>query len=174
MYIKGSGGDDTLYGDDGDDVLTGGTGDDTLTGGEGDDELTPGSGDNTLDGGEGEDIVIYLGAMGANVELNMNRARVQHAAPESGDPLSFDDDADSGTGIDTLMNIENVKGTHGDDIITGDKYANLLKGLGRRRYDQRSRRRRHDSSEPSDAMADDMGVLVANVATVTDGGSGNA
>ena len=107
----------------------GGTGNDTLRGGAGDDELTPGSGNNTLDGGEDEDIVIYLGAMGANVELNMNRARVQHAEPESGNPLSFDDDADSGVGIDTLTNIENVKGTHGDDIITGDENANLLKGL---------------------------------------------
>ena len=135
--IDGGPGDDTL-GDDpttdvdeeaGNDILVGGTGNDTLRGGAGDDELTPGSGNNTLDGGEDEDIVIYLGAMGANVELNMNRARVQHAEPESGNPLSFDDDADSGVGIDTLTNIENVKGTHGDDIITGDENANLLKGL---------------------------------------------
>ena len=27
------------------------------------------------------------------------------------------------------MNIENVKGTHGDDTIDGDDNANLLKGL---------------------------------------------
>ena len=27
------------------------------------------------------------------------------------------------------MNIENVKGTHGDDTINGDENANLLKGL---------------------------------------------
>ena len=128
--LKGSGGDDTIYGDGGDDVLIGGTGDDTIYGGEGDDELTPGSGDNTLDGGEGDDdIVIYLGALGANVELSMDRARVQHAEPESGNPLSFDDDVDSGVGIDSLMNIENVKGTHGDDTISGDENANLLKGL---------------------------------------------
>ena len=31
--------------------------------------------------------------------------------------------------MDTLTNIENVKGTHGDDTITGDEHANLLKGL---------------------------------------------
>ena len=127
--ITGDSGDDELAGGEGNDVLTGGTGDDTIDGGAGDDELTPGSGNNTLDGGEGKDIVIYLGAMGANVELNMNRARVQHAEPESGNPLSFDDDADSGVGIDSLMNIEDVKGTHGDDTITGDENANLLKGL---------------------------------------------
>ena len=127
--ITGDSGDDELAGGEGNDVLTGGTGDDTIDGGAGDDELTPGSGNNTLDGGEGEDIVIYLKALGANVELNMNRARIQHAEPESGNPLSFDDDADSGVGVDSLMNIENVKGTHYDDTITGDENANLLKGL---------------------------------------------
>ena len=127
--ITGDSGDDELAGGEGNDVLTGGTGDDTIDGGAGDDELTPGSGNNTLDGGEGEDIVIYLKALGANVELNMNRARIQHAEPESGNPLSFDDDADSGVGVDTLTNIENVKGTHYDDTITGDENANLLKGL---------------------------------------------
>ncbi len=31
--------------------------------------------------------------------------------------------------MDTLVNIENVKGTHGNDIINGDGNANLLKGL---------------------------------------------
>ena len=127
--IDGGPGGDTLYGGAGDDTLDGKAGDDTLYGGAGLDELIGGTGNNTLDGGEDEDIVIYLGAMGANVELNMNRARVQHAVPESGNPLSFDDDADSGIGVDTLTNIENVKGTHGDDIINGDGNANLLKGL---------------------------------------------
>ena len=32
-------------------------------------------------------------------------------------------------GNDNLMNIENVKGSHGDDEIDGDDNANLLKGL---------------------------------------------
>ena len=82
-----------------------------------------------LTAAKGEDIVIYLGALGANVELSMDRARVQHAEPESGNPLSFDDDADSGVGIDTLMNIENVKGTHGDDTITVMRMRTCLKAL---------------------------------------------
>ena len=128
--LKGDGGNDTLYGGDGDDVLDGGTGNDTIDGGAGDDELTGGSGNNTLDGGAGDDdIVIFLGALGVRVELDNDRARVQHAQAKPGEPLSFEDDADSGEGTDTLMNIENVKGTHYSDRIDGDEKANLLKGL---------------------------------------------
>ena len=80
----------------------------------------------------------------------MNRARVQHAPPESGNPLSFDDSADSGVGDGYLdVNIENVKGTHGDDIISGDGNANLLKGLDGADIINGLGRRRHHSSEPS-------------------------
>ena len=183
--LTGGAGDDTLYGGDGDDKLDGGTGDDTIDGGDGNDELTGGSGNNTLDGGDGdEDIVIYLGAMGVNVELNMNRARVQHAPPESGNPLSFDDDADSGVGVDTLTNIENVKGTHGNDIINGDGNANLLKGLDG--ADVINGHGGDDTILPNrPAGVDAMGVKVANTADadtapdtddgvdVVDGGEGS-
>ena len=161
--LMGDAGNDTLYGGDGDDKLDGGTGNDTIDGGAGNDELTGGSGNNTLDGGEGEDIAIYLGAMGVNVELNMNRARVQHAPPESGNPLSFDDDADSGVGVDTLTGIENVKGTHGNDIINGDGNANLLKGLDG--ADTINGHGGDDTILPNrPAGVDAMGVAVANTA----------
>ena len=181
--LTGGAGDDTLYGGEDDDKLDGGTGDDTLDGGPGDDELTPGSGDNTLDGGEGDDdIVIYLGALGANVELSMDRARVQHAEPESGNPLSFDDDVDSGVGIDSLMNIENVKGTHGNDIINGDGKANRLEGLDG--ADVINGHGDDDTILPNrPAGVDDMGVAVTNTAAdddlgddgedVVDGGDGS-
>ena len=129
--LTGGAGDDTLYGGDGDDKLDGGTGNDTIDGGAGNDELTGGSGNNALDGGEGDgDIAIYLGAMQATVDLRSGKARVQHETPATGSGyISLEDSADSGTGNDTLTNIENVKGTHGDDIIDGDEKANLLKGL---------------------------------------------
>jgi Ca2+-binding RTX toxin-like protein len=129
--LTGGAGDDTLYGDDGNDKLDGGTGNDTIDGGAGDDELTGGSGNNALDGGEGdEDIAIYLGAMQATVDLRSGKARVQHETPATGSGyISLEDSADSGTGNDTLTNIENVKGTHGNDIIDGNEVANLLKGL---------------------------------------------
>ena len=129
--LTGGEGDDTLYGGEDDDKLDGGTGNDTIDGGAGDDELTGGSGNNALDGGEGDgDIAIYLGALQATVDLRSGKARVQHETPATGSGyISLEDSADSGTGNDTLTNIENVKGTHGDDTIDGDDNANLLKGL---------------------------------------------
>ena len=164
--LQGGPGDDTLYGGDGDDKLDGMVGDDTLDGGAGDDELTGGSGDNTLDGGEGDgDIAIYLGAMRAIINLNDGEAKVLHRTPEDVDPLVGG--GDSGRGDDTLTGIENVKGTHGDDTINGNEVANLLKGL-----DGADTINGHDGDDTilpnRPAMADDMGDLVANVATITE------
>ncbi len=127
--VTGGDGDDELYGGDGDDKLDGNKGDDELYGGAGDDELTGGSGDNTLDGGDDMDIAIYLAAMNVNVDLHRGQANVRHASAGAGNPLDFDVQTDSGIGMDRLIGIENVKGTHGDDTINGDVNPNLLKGL---------------------------------------------
>jgi Ca2+-binding RTX toxin-like protein len=167
--IKGMGGDDTiegnaghdaLYGGDGDDKLDGGMGNDSLDGGDGDDELTGGSGDNALDGGDGNDIAIYLGAMRAAINLNAGTARVQHATPETVDQLVAQ--GDDGIGDDTLANIENVKGTHGDGN------ANLLKGLDG--ADTINGHGEDDTILPNrPAMRNaTTGDLEANVTTVTD------
>ena len=123
--IEGEEGNDSIKGMGGDDMLDGGPGNDTLYGGADNDELIGGPGNNTLDGGPDTDIAVYKNAMRAVVNLGKNIARVKHSEPE--DPLA--EMADSGVGTDTLMNIENVKGTHGDDTIDGDGNANLLKGL---------------------------------------------
>lgn len=122
--IHGEGGNDSIKGMGGNDMLDGGPGNDTLDGGPGDDELIGGSGDNTLDGGDGADIAVYKDAMRVVADLGNNRARVQHTT--SGDVLLG---GDSGIGTDILRNIENVKGTHGNDTLTGDDNANVLKGL---------------------------------------------
>ena len=137
--LYGGDGDDTLDGDTGNDMIDGGAGDDELIGGDGndmidggagDDELIGGFGNNALDGGDGEDIAIYLEARQATVDLRSGKARVQHGTPATGSGyISLEDSADSGTGNDTLTNIENVKGTHTNDRIDGDDNANLLKGL---------------------------------------------
>ncbi len=129
--IDGGPGNDTIDGGPDDDTIDGGPGNDTIDGGDNDDELIGGSGNNALDGGAGdEDIVIYLGAMQVTVDLRTGKARVQHeTATDGGNYLSLEDSVDSGTGDDTLANIENVKGTHGPDRIDGNKKANLLKGL---------------------------------------------
>jgi Ca2+-binding RTX toxin-like protein len=65
--LIGSGGDDTLSGDDngntidggnGNDTLVGGSGNDTLNGGDGDDALMGGDGNDTLNGGGGNNVLI--------------------------------------------------------------------------------------------------------------------
>ena len=183
--ITGDEGADTLHGGAGNDKLDGGTGNDTLNGDANDDELTGGSGNNTLDGGEGEDFAIFLGAMQVTADLDAGRAVVLHAAPEEGTGYLSFQAADSGTGHDTLTNIENVKGTHGKDRIDGDDNANTLKGLDE--ADIINGNDGGDTILPNrPAMADAMGNPVANVADtgatpdaevdgvdVVDGGEGN-
>ena len=160
--ITGDAGNDTLHGDAGNDKLEGGAGNDTLNGGDDNDELTGGPGNNTLDGGDGEDIAIYLGAQQVTVSVNQG-ALVRHAPPVTGDGYLRPDTGDSGVGTDTLANIENIKGTHGNDIINGDDNANVLKGLDG--ADIISGNGGDDEILPNrPAEADAMGAPVANVA----------
>ncbi len=56
-------------------------------------------------------------------------ASVQHTEASGSSGSRIGRTSDSGTGEDTLVSIENVKGTHGNDFIDGDGNANLLKGL---------------------------------------------
>ena len=127
--IKGMGGDDmldgglgndNLEGGAGNDKLAGGAGNDDVSGGAGDDELRGGTGTNILDGGEGTDIAIYKYVSYVRVDLMEGTA--DHVS-------TMVDRFGAGTSGDMLANIENVKGSHGDDIINGDDGPNLLKGL---------------------------------------------
>jgi Ca2+-binding RTX toxin-like protein len=127
--LAGNAGNDTIYGGDGDDKLAGNAGNDMLDGGAGDDELTGGSGTNRLDGGDGSDFAIFLGADQVSVNLVNGGALVRHAPAMTAGKYLAPDSGDTGVGTDTLANIENVKGTHGHDYITGNENANVLKGL---------------------------------------------
>ena len=117
--IDGGAGADTIMGDAGDDVLKGGSGGDTIYGGAGDDELHGGGGSNMLDGGDGEDIAVYLDS--ARVNANLATSSATHIPAE----VTFENRG----GEDRLTSIENVKGSHGNDVINGDNDPNLLKGL---------------------------------------------
>jgi len=105
-WLSGLGGDDTLLGLGGDDRLEGGPGDDTLEGGEGNDRLVGGAGADSLRGGPGVDVAVHGGATGVVVNLALGL----------------------GSGGDMLAEIENLSGTAGDDILTGDDAANRLVG----------------------------------------------
>ncbi len=101
--IEGGDGADTLYGNGGADILIGGAGDDILHGGPGDD---------TYDGGAGFDTVSYETAT-LGVVVDLSKTGLQNTR---------------GGGVETLTNIEGLKGSAYADTLTGDARANLLDG----------------------------------------------
>ncbi len=111
---KGGGGADTLYGGNGNDDISGAGGNDSVDGGDGDDNLTGGDGDDTLDGGVGSDTANYSEkadaitvALNASVPVNVT----------------------IGAETDSIVNIENVFGGGGSDVITGDGNTIFSRGL---------------------------------------------
>lgn len=90
---------------------------DSLTGDAGDNHFRGLAGADTIDGGAGSDTVRYDrdanygGTFGVDVNLEENTAT---------DGFGF---------TDTLLNIENVRGTAFDDVIEGDDGDNDLRGL---------------------------------------------
>ena len=121
--LMGDRGDDMLFGGDDDDLLAGGddddilmgqAGDDDLDGDAGDDILEGGMGDDDLDGGSGSDTAAYtMSEEGVTIDLG---ARGGPSA-KGGDAMG-----------DTLDDIENVRGSMHDDMLTGDGEDNKLYG----------------------------------------------
>lgn len=102
--LLGNVGDNTLYALGGDDAVFGEGGNDRLVAGSG-------AGDDYYDGGSGTDVIIFASAT-LPVVIDL-RAGTANGAE---------------TGQDTLANIEDVVAGAGNDIITGDDYANTLTG----------------------------------------------
>lgn len=124
--VVGTAGSDTITGDANGNVLTGGAGSDSINGGGGDDTLTGqagndtlegGPGDDALDGGMGSNTVTYASESGAGVKVNL---RLGTSSPRPGGEAGFD----------TLQRLENVIGSHQDDVIQGDAADNNLVGNG--------------------------------------------
>ena len=104
----------TITGDGGNDTLNGGGGNDTLNGNAGNDRFvaTVGDGNDTYNGGAGIDTYDLSGTTaGATVDGQLARP-----APQ--------------TGTDTLVGIENIIGSQGNDIITVNGNANVIDGQG--------------------------------------------
>ncbi len=101
--LDGRGGNDTLYGDQGNDTLIGGGGTDYLTGGAGADHL---------DGGADTDTAVYRYSL-EGVTVNLLTGTGSGGDAEG----------------DTLVNIENIKGSAYDDVLTGDDGVNRLNGM---------------------------------------------
>ena len=124
-------GDDTLYGDAGLDFLGGGVGndslfggmdEDTLMGGAGNDVLEGGPGADELSGGAGMDIAAYTQSAAA-VTVNLSNAgsttmKVAEGGDAEGDTFVMEMDAE---GMPTgMLDIEGVRGSAHDDMLTGD------------------------------------------------------
>lgn len=94
-----------------------GSGTAVLTGNDLNNRLYAGLGNNTLKGGLGTDTVSYAygvtGTMGVTVDI-------ADTAPQ----------ATGGSGLDTLIGIENLTGSKNDDRLTGDSGTNSLNGGG--------------------------------------------
>ncbi len=111
--LTGDAGANVIYGFAGDDVIDGGAGNDSLYGDAGNDTLIGGLGDDYLDGGDGIDTVDYSDATGAiNVVLDYYS---QNAGP---------------MGRDSLISIENLKGSAFADYVLGTEGANVIAGGG--------------------------------------------
>ncbi len=110
--IHGGRGNDTINGGAGHDIINGGQGDDILNGGAGNDYLNGGYGNDFIDGGAGWDTLDFS-AQTDGVWLNLKAN------------LSFN----LRTGdLDEIYNIENVRGSLENDLITGDSGSNDLYG----------------------------------------------
>jgi Ca2+-binding RTX toxin-like protein len=103
-------------------TLVGTTEADEIFGYEGDDSLTGGAGADLLDGGDGTDTATYVGSSAA-VTVNLTTG-----TGASGDAAG-----------DTLVDIENITGSDGNDTLIGDADANILDGgLGNDTLDGRA------------------------------------
>ncbi|UUR08106.1 beta strand repeat-containing protein [Sphingomonas glaciei] len=115
VEINGLDGDDTLIGGSGNDILRGGGGSDKLYGGAGSDLLSEFSGnygpfgDDLYDGGSGADRVSYFRDGGPGVVVDLRIVGPQNTGSQ---------------GFDTLVSIEHVTATYGDDILTGNEAQN--------------------------------------------------
>ncbi|WP_204114988.1 Ig-like domain-containing protein [Shimia biformata] len=108
--LLAQGGNDTVYGGAGNDWLEGQNGDDQIFGEEGDDLVHGGAGSDLMDGGAGTDRAYYADmTIAVNVDLSTGIAT-------------------QGTDTDTLVSIENVTGSAGNDTITGDAGDNEFTG----------------------------------------------
>lgn len=109
---SGDAGNDTLLGGDQSDALFGGSGDDTLSGGADDDFLVGGAGNDIIDGGTGFDVADYSDALAAvAIDLGL-----------------FTQQDTGSSGLDTLVNVESVRGSDFDDALSAGESGNVLDG----------------------------------------------
>ena len=86
---------------------------DTLIGNSGDNIIQGRNGWDKIDGGAGNDTVVYGGWTAVNIDLSLTTAQTSGGAEGYGD---------------TVINIENIIGTGGNDTLTGNSVDNVIEG----------------------------------------------
>ena len=104
-------GDDHITGNTANNWLEGRDGDDTLLGGPGNDLLIGGPGGDTLNGGPDNDTASYHDS-NERVDVRLSGTYVRYGYAEG----------------DTLIDIENLRGSDFNDILTGNNQSNGLSG----------------------------------------------
>lgn len=144
--VRGTAGDDTIYGDAGNNILSGGTfGHDTLYGRDGDDRLEGGTGFDTLGGGDGNDTLVgnyeysvygvdamYGGAGNDTADFSNHGHAVWIDLDYAGREVWTRDGADVLTGtwrqVADLDSVENFIGSAGSDQLWGNAEDNRIEG----------------------------------------------
>ncbi len=137
--IVGTAGDDVINGMGGNDIVNGGGGADLICGGGGDDKLFGGGAYDQLIGGTGDDT-MSAGADGGDTDGGSDPAggvgdTVTFAnAPSNLGGWDVDADLDIGVatsswGTENIANVENIRGSNGDDKLYGDGQSNAIYGV---------------------------------------------
>jgi hemolysin type calcium-binding protein len=116
--LVGTKGDDVICGLGGNDVLSGAAGNDYLDGGADRDTFLAGKGNDTIDGGTGIDIAGFYDVETTGVIANLGTLSAMGS--QSG--------ADTFVGSVGDASIEDLYGSPGNDVLTGDVRANYLYG----------------------------------------------
>ena len=108
--LVGGNGADSFTGNGQNNELDGRNGNDTLRGLGGNDIIIGSAGNDLIDGGAGIDTLKHFGATALTVSL-------ADTGPQN-----------TGLGIDTIRNIENLYGANGNDLLIGSRASNEMRG----------------------------------------------
>lgn len=150
-WIYGGAGSDIAYGRGGNDVLIGEAGDDTLWGNEGNDALYGGEGLDRLLGGAGADLL--------NGEGGFDFAHYDDATSGITVDLAFNPANADGALGDQLFNVEGLVGSFFADRLLGDGITNWLYGV--------------DGNDVIDGRGGDDVLIAGNGDDFVIGGDGN-
>jgi Ca2+-binding RTX toxin-like protein len=141
--LTGDDEDNILIGYGGNDVLAGGEGSNLLDGRSGDDTFLAHLGDDIVEGGTGVDTVDYSAATGSvavmlSVSTRANSSSgLGYAGGIDREPMVIPGATSvaglakgASTGSDSLYDIENVKGSAFNDVLSGSAAANVINGMG--------------------------------------------